>query len=401
MTTTDEQVFRLDARAGSKEEWRRIQFRDAVKCVNESCADPAARGLERVVGLEHLDPEDLQIKRWANIAGGTSFSRVFRKGQVLFGKRRAYQRKAALADFDGICSGDILVFEARPDVLLPELLPFIVQSDGFFAHALGTSAGSLSPRTRWSDLATYEVALPPITEQKRIAAILWAANENQECLREVLDSASALKRAMLTEEFDGHEVATIALRDAGTWLSGGTPPKDDSSLWTGDLPWVSPKDMKVPLLENAQDHITHKACQDFSKIVAAGATLIVTRGMILAHTVPVCLAGRTLAFNQDIKAVVPSTQFDARFLFYYLQHRATALLQMVDDSTHGTKRLATGPLMEMRMPCPPMFLQRETVARLSKADSGMQAIEVQINAITTIKRGLINGLLGEENERVQ
>ena len=80
---------------------------------------------------------------------------------MLFGKRRAYQRKVAVADFDGVCSGDIYVFETKDaKVLLPELLPFICQTDAFFDHAVGTSAGSLSPRTNWSQLSNYSLSLP-------------------------------------------------------------------------------------------------------------------------------------------------------------------------------------------------------------------------------------------------
>lgn len=96
----------------------------------------------------------------------------------MFGKRRAYQRKVAYAEFEGICSGDILTFEPKDKkVLLPELLPFICQSDAFFDHALGTSAGSLSPRTSWKALKDFEFPLPPIEEQKRIAEILWAMDD--------------------------------------------------------------------------------------------------------------------------------------------------------------------------------------------------------------------------------
>jgi type I restriction enzyme S subunit len=128
-----------------------VRFGDVVRNVDVAERNPLENGLERYVGLEHLDPESLHIKRWGLIEEGTSFTRKFIEGQVLFGKRRAYQRKAAVAEFDGICSGDILVFEPKGDDLIPELLPFIVQSDGFFEKALGTSAGSLSPRTK-SDL---------------------------------------------------------------------------------------------------------------------------------------------------------------------------------------------------------------------------------------------------------
>ncbi len=159
-----------------RDDWCLVKFGDVVNNVDISERNPLENGLERYIGLDHIDPESLHIKRWGLIEEGTSFTRKFIAGQVLFGKRRAYQRKVAIAEFDGICSGDILVFEAKDD-LLPELLPFIVQSDGFYEHALGTSAGSLSPRTRWRDLADYEFALPPKDEQRRIADILWAVDD--------------------------------------------------------------------------------------------------------------------------------------------------------------------------------------------------------------------------------
>lgn len=156
-----------------------VRFGDVVRDVNESERNPLAAGLERFIGLEHIEPENLHLKRWGLLADGEiSFTKRFRKGQVLFGKRRAYQRKVAVAEFDGICSSDILTFEPKGDALFPELLPFIVQSDGFFEHALGTSSGSLSPRTRWSQLQDYEFPLPPKDEQRRIADILWAVDES-------------------------------------------------------------------------------------------------------------------------------------------------------------------------------------------------------------------------------
>jgi len=177
--------------------WRMMRFGDVVRNCTAAERDPLAAGFERYVGLEHIEPECLKIKSWGLVADGTSFTRVFRKGQVLFAKRRAYQRKVAVADFDGICSSDILVFEPKGDELIPELLPFIVQSDGFFEHALGTSAGSLSPRTRWSQLKEYEFPLPPRDEQRRIADILWAAEEAFERYRQALYEAEKLRRVVL------------------------------------------------------------------------------------------------------------------------------------------------------------------------------------------------------------
>lgn len=156
--------------------WKTVLFGDVVQNLNETCA-PKAAGVERYIGLEHLEPGSLHVRTWGNVADGTTFNRRCRPGQVLFGKRRAYQRKVAVAEFDAVVSGDIYVLAPKGDRFLPELLPFICLSERFFQHAVGTSAGSLSPRTNWNSLASFEFALPPLDQQRRIADILWAADK--------------------------------------------------------------------------------------------------------------------------------------------------------------------------------------------------------------------------------
>jgi type I restriction enzyme, S subunit len=180
--------------------WTRIAFGDVVRVSQERSSNPDHDGLERYVGLEHLEPGDLKIRRWGNIADGTTFTTVFRPGQVLFGKRRAYQRKVAVADFNGVCSGDIYVLEAKNTQLLSELLPFICQSDGFFEHAVGTSAGSLSPRTNWDSLASYEFAMPPLDDQRRLAKALHALEQSLEAARAAMNRGSILVHSILREE---------------------------------------------------------------------------------------------------------------------------------------------------------------------------------------------------------
>lgn len=171
---------------------KRVKFGDVVRMVSDSVADPAAAGLERAIGLEHLDPGELAITRWASVDGLT-FTRRFRAGQVLYGRRRVYQRKAAVPDFDGVCSGDIYVLEPSNDALLAELLPFIVQSEPFHEHALRTSAGSLSPRTKWTDLKQYELELRPLREQRELAELLWSI---EAVCQRLLSLRRAINRAL-------------------------------------------------------------------------------------------------------------------------------------------------------------------------------------------------------------
>ncbi len=224
--------------------WRIVRFGEVVRNVDVSERQPLDQGLERFVGLEHLDTESLHIKRWGLIEEGTSFTRKFVRGQVLFGKRRAYQRKAAVAEFDGICSGDILVFEPKGDDLLPELLPFIIQSDGFFEHALGTSAGSLSPRTKWSDLARYAFALPPKDEQRRIAYILWSCDESMNAYQDVVVQIRHCKRLIFDELLFGENLIADDEKTGEEWFDEIKAERrklverayDPSSLSETDLP---------------------------------------------------------------------------------------------------------------------------------------------------------------------
>jgi len=204
--------------------WKMVKFGEVVKNANLVERDPEANGIERIVGLEHIDPENLHIRRWNSVEDGTSFTRKFVPGQTLFGKRRAYQRKVAYAEFEGICSGDILTFEPKNrKVLLPELLPFICQSDAFFDHALDTSAGSLSPRTSWTALKDFEFPLPPLDEQRRIAEILWAADEAVESLSETL----------------------VQTQKAEYSLAHNLIPVSQLNIFTGKLKKTIPPDFKV------------------------------------------------------------------------------------------------------------------------------------------------------------
>ena len=186
----------------NKQHWPRITFGDVVRLNTDRVADPLTAGIERYVGLEHIEPEDLRIRRWGQVADGTTFTNLFRPGQVLFGKRRAYQRKVAVTDFEGVCSSDIYVFESKdPNMLLPELLPFICQSEGFYEYAIKTSVGSLSPRTNWSHLANYEFPLPPVDEQHRIAELLWAADDVCVKYAELLNSLQRTVKAIAFDQF--------------------------------------------------------------------------------------------------------------------------------------------------------------------------------------------------------
>lgn len=153
-----------------------------------------------VVGLEHLTPEEITLTEWDEGKDNT-FTKLFRQGDVLFGRRRAYLKKAAVAPFDGICSGDITVIEAIPEKILPELLPFIIQNDALFDFAVGKSAGSLSPRVKWEHLKNYSFELPDMEDQRRLAKVLWAMDATKKAYQKLIQKTDELVKSQFIALF--------------------------------------------------------------------------------------------------------------------------------------------------------------------------------------------------------
>lgn len=178
-----------------KSKWQSVKFGDVVYEPKESTNNPVADGIEHVVGLEHITSEDIHLRNSNSIEESTTFTKKFDIDDVLFGRRRAYLKKAAQAKFSGICSGDITVFRAKQN-LLPELLPFIVNNDKFFDFAIKHSAGGLSPRVKFKDLANYEFLLPPKDQQAKLAELLWAMDEVIEREREVMNKTKVIKESL-------------------------------------------------------------------------------------------------------------------------------------------------------------------------------------------------------------
>ena len=108
-------------------DWKTWRFDQIAVNVNDRIDDPSAADVEYYVALEHLDPDSLKIRRWGAPSDVEATKLLFRKGDIIFGRRRAYQRKLAVADFNGICSAHAMVLRAKPDVALPEFLPFFGQ----------------------------------------------------------------------------------------------------------------------------------------------------------------------------------------------------------------------------------------------------------------------------------
>jgi restriction endonuclease S subunit len=182
-----------------KKGWRTWRFDQMAVMVNDRIDNPSEAGVDRYVGLEHLDANSLTIRRWGSPSDVEATKLRFRAGDIILGRRRVYQRKLGVPDFDGICSAHAMVLRARPEVTLPEFLPFFMQSDLFMERAKQISVGSLSPTINWKTLAAEQFALPPLDEQRRIAEVLGAIRSAHDLYSRVSGAIAAAMQALIVD----------------------------------------------------------------------------------------------------------------------------------------------------------------------------------------------------------
>ena len=225
--------------------WQRVRFDEIADNITDRIDVPSESGLDRFVGGDHLDSGSLKIRRWGSTSDVEAQKLLFKKGHILFGKRNAYLRKVAYADFDGVCSAHMLVLKAKPPYVLDEFFPFFMQTDQFWERAIMISEGSMSPTIKWKTLARQEFALPPLDEQRRIAEILWAADEAL-VAAEGVHAASKLALVRGCQELTSgpnaisrHGWRTLALSECADILDNRRKPLSQSERATmqGSIPY--------------------------------------------------------------------------------------------------------------------------------------------------------------------
>lgn len=244
--------------------------------------------------------------------------------------------------------------------------------------------------------AQLAVDVPEVREQREIAAMLKAVDDAVAAGEAVVEQHERVRHDLMAHLLLGPDAAAwqaISLGDAGEWLSGGTPNKSVPELWTGPIPWVSPKDMKRARIGEAEDHVSEDAAANGTRLVPPGTLLMVVRGMILAHTFPVALTTAQVAFNQDIKALRPRDGLHPDYLLYWLTAMQPEVLKIVDVANHGTKRIATERLHELSLPVPSVEVQHRIVSTLRAADVRLDAEVAAVTERRRVKAALADALL--------
>ena len=351
-----------------------------------------------IVGLEHLIPEEITLTAWDEGSENT-FSKMFRKGNVLFGRRRAYLKKAAVAPFDGICSGDITVIEAKSDRILPELLPFIIQNDDLFDFAVGKSAGSLSPRVKWEHLKNYEFELPDMEKQKELAELLWAMDNTKKSYQKLIAATDELVKSQFMEQFgdattNPKGLPTALIRDVAECYAGATPSTKVAAYWDdATIPWMSSGEVhngRVSATEKKISQAGYDSCS--TKMVPANSVVIAlagqgkTRGTVAITEIELCT-------NQSLCCIIPNSSVMSDYLYYHLKLRYEEMRNLAGIA-EGRGGLNLKLIQGIRILVPSKADQEEFITFARQSDKSKFELEKALSELTATYKRIIAENLG-------
>ena len=341
-----------------------------------------------VVGLENLEPDEIWLRQWNVNPDENTFTKGFKKGQLLFGRRRAYQKKMSLASCDGICSGDITVIAARPEKIVPELLPFYLRTDAFFDFAMRGSGGSLSPRVKWSHISDYEFDLPPMDEQKKLAELLWAANDLKESYKKAITATDEMLKAKFREMFGENKQPTEAVGHVCSIIPGKSIPLSKENEG-GNIAYVKVADFNFPGNERAivssPRHVSYETASS-SGIIPINSTLFAKNGAA-ALSNKKRITRISACIDMNTMAVFPiDDRIEADYLFAFFENLDLTQYVLIG----AIPQYRPKEIMNIQIPLPPLALQREFVAIADKAESAKANLKKSIAAIDQVMKGLIN-----------
>jgi type I restriction enzyme S subunit len=372
------------------EEWQRTRIDALAKPVRQM-VDPEKLGAREVFhisipafdrgGEGEVQPAGSIESKKLSLAGGeVILARLNpRKGRVTLVSPRSLPILA---------SGEFVALRPHPECE-PRFLAWLLRSQTV-SQWLDSQVRSVTRSHQRVDpqaLTHAQLWAPPFEEQRRIANFL-----DLEVAK--VDRLSNLKKKLagaLSRRLDAAMQAAIRdlpreakLGYVCSWLSGGTPPKEESEHWTGPVPWASTKDLATDDLRDTLDHVTEEAVETYSRLAPAKSILIATRGMALAKRIPLAVTRCPVAFNQDLKALVPTPGIEADYLRIAVRGYQSDLLASVVEAAHGTRRLETRHIKALRIPLPAPSIQRRIAEEVREVEADTQKAEKALRRQLTL-----------------
>jgi len=388
--------------------WPTVNLASIVDCLESGKRPKGGATADGVpsIGSEHVRADgtvDCEVKTFVPRAFFYEMKKgVLKDGDIIVVKDGATTGKTGafccrLPNYEAAANEHVFIIRVNERLCLLRFLFHLLRSPPGTQMIMTDFRGAAQGGISRGFTEKVRFPLPPLDEQRRIVARLDRAAE----IRRSVDAARAKARAVVPALFldtfgdsasNPKGWTTERLGALAKLIGGGTPSKANAAFWGGTIPWVSPKDMKPPTIFGSEDKITDAAMAASPvNLVPAGNVLIVVRGMILAHTVPIRTNAVAVTLNQDMKAIVPLGGITAVFLRWALQSLHGYLLSKVRESAHGTKKLETAVLTEYQLMVPPLPLQIAFAERVQR----IEALARNLDAAAAKAEAMAAGLSAE------
>jgi len=356
------------------------------------------------LGLEHIESWTGR-KIEGEISNSEGLASSFVVGDVLFGKLRPYLAKVHLAQQDGLISSEALVVRSK-DELDAEFLKYYMLSRDFINIVDSSTYGSKMPRASWDFIRNLPVLLPDVEEQKVIARFLDFKTAQIDALiakkKSLLDKLAEKRTALISHAVTKGLDPSVAMKDSGVpWLGnipahwdakrlkfvistfgGGTPNTGKPEYWNGEIPWVSPKDMKSDFIEATEDYLTEiGVAESATKIVPVDSVLIVVRSGILRHTIPVARNTVEVSLNQDMKALVADERLRPGFLHWFISGLQEGLLPIWSKQGCTVESIEMDYMSNTVIPLPPVEEQDAILEKIQEITARLDAQAEKVIAV--------------------
>jgi type I restriction enzyme S subunit len=399
--------------------WQKVRFDEIAEIVTDRIEKPIESGLSDYIGLEHLDTDCIRIKRFGSTADVDATKFLCKKGDIIFGKRRAYLRKLAVSDRDAVVSAHSMVLRPTGNKIYPDFLPCFMQSSIFWKTAHSISEGSMSPTIKWKTLAAQEFLLPSIEEQKKISELLWSIEDNIQKTEKLIETTETLKQGLLNElltkgightRFKDSELGRIPeewevvklekLIQKKYILShldgnhGSKYPRSKEFVEEG-VPYISAN----TIIEGAVDfskakYLTLEKAKEFTKGVAKQGDVLLAHNAtvgptaILETSYPFVILGTSLTYyrcNQDLVSNI--------YLLYYMRSSVfqNQLTQLMKQTTRNQVPITSQ--RKLYFVIPPISEQKQIAGLLEYAEKCIRTHKMNADNLNKLKNKLTNELL--------
>ena len=358
----------------------KFKLKDFAKDISVAIKDAQSSPLKQFVGLEHYDSGEPVITRFTDTSLISSSVKEFKENDILIARRNVYLRRAGIAFFSGLTSGDSIILRIYDDCEektgIPKedaikILPFILNSNDFWNYANKHADGMNSKRISKDMLYDYEFDLPSLSEQKILADKLWAAYRLKESYKKLLAATDEMVKSQFIEMFGDPMVNTKCWSDYGQIgnyaqiVLGSTPNSKNPDYWDGEIKWITPAEMadESYYIYDTERHLTEEG------LSSASLTLLPYRSVLFSTRAPigkVGLVGSPMYCNQGFKNFICGEKLNPVYLYYALIFKREYLVSLGTGTTF--KELSKKAVENLMIAVPPIALQNEFEAIYQQAD---------------------------------